>query len=103
MSQELDIFAAKTQARLTFLIVGGFLMLVFLLIVLSCLPIKPNEDLLKMLDRVVEADLLVVATATGFWLSRHRQQNGADAGINQDDDDKAGPPAPLPQPKEIVK
>jgi hypothetical protein len=91
---ELNFFAAKTQARLTYLVVVGFLAFMLLLMVLACLPVTLNPKLLDLLDRAAEAFLLIVSTSTGFWLSRHRSSNGSDAGVQEDPD--TDPPKVVP-------
>lgn len=79
MSQELDLFAAHTQSRITFTLIGGFLGLMFALLAVACLPFHVDDKLLAILDRIVTAMLPIVGGAVGFWTARHRQQNGADS------------------------
>lgn len=92
---ELNFFAAKTQARLTYIIVVGFLIFMLMLMVLACVPVTLNPKLLDLLDRAAEAFLLIVATASGFWLSRHRSSNGSDAGIQDDPEPTSTSASPL--------
>lgn len=67
-----DLFAAQTQARITYSLLGGFLGLMFALLVVACLPFSINDKLLAVLDRIVTAMLPIVGGAVGFWTARHR-------------------------------
>lgn len=80
MANDLDMFAAHTQSRITYALIGGFLGLMFALLCVACLPLKVDDKLLAILDRIVTAMLPIVGGAVGFWTARHRAQNGADDG-----------------------
>jgi len=69
---ELDVFSARTQARITYSLLGGFLGLMFALLVVACLPVSVNDKLLSVLDRIVTALLPIVGGAVGFWTARQR-------------------------------
>jgi len=96
MSQELDMYAARTQSRITFSLIGGFLGLMFALLIVACLPFTVDDKLLAILDRIVTAMLPIVGGAVGFWTARHRAQNGADV----DTDRNSSDPLVSPQPPE---
>ncbi len=78
MSQELDLFAARTQARITYTLLGIFGGLMFSLLFVACMPVHVDDKLLAILDRIVTAMLPIVGGAVGFWVARHRAQNGAE-------------------------
>ena len=69
---ESEQFAARTQARITYALLGGFLGLMFALLVVACLPVQVNDKLLSVLDRIVTAMLPIVGGTIGFWTARHR-------------------------------
>jgi len=83
---DLDLFAAKTQSKITYSLIGGFLGLMFALLIVACLPFNINDKLLSILDRIVTAMLPIVGGAVGFWTARHRVPNGTDT------DDDTTPP-----------
>jgi hypothetical protein len=80
-NDNLNAFAAHTQARITFTLIGGFLGLMFALLIIACLPLKADDKLLAILDRIITALLPIVGTAVGFWMARQRHQ-----GVPEDSD-----------------
>lgn len=78
MSADLDMFAARTQARITYTLLGMFGGLMFSLLIVACLPVHADDKLTAILDRIVTAMLPIVGGAVGFWVARHRSQNGAE-------------------------
>jgi hypothetical protein len=80
---ELQRFIAATQARITYSLLGGFIGLMFALLVLSVLPVHVDDKLLSIMDRIITALLPIVGGTVGFWTARHRPTN----------DDKDQPPA----------
>ena len=72
---QLEQFIAQIQAKITFRLIGGFLGLMFALLILSILPVHVDEKLLSILDRIVTALLPIVGSAVGFWVARHRPTN----------------------------
>ena len=87
----LDIFTARTQARVTYSLLSGFIALMLLLLVLACLPLHVDEKLLSILDRIVTAMLPIVGGAIQFWTARHRAEGG-DSGPPV----ASTPPDPIP-------
>jgi hypothetical protein len=69
---DLDLYTARTQSRITFALIGGFLGLMFALLAIACMPVHVDEKLLAILDRIVTAMLPIVGSAVGFWVARHR-------------------------------
>lgn len=79
MNDDLKMFAAKTQSRITawLLIIFGGLM--FALLIISTIPVHVDEKLLAILDRIITAMLPIVGTAVGFWMARQRDHGAPDA------------------------
>src|ERR1700722_16709812 len=70
---DLKMFAAKIQARITQQLIGAFVGLMFSLLVVAILPVKADDKILQILDRIVTAMLPIVGGAVGFWMARERQ------------------------------
>ena len=72
-SQNLDMYIAHTQARITYALVGAFAGLMFALLLVAIYAMKVDDKILSILDRIVTAMLPIVGGAIGFWTARQRQ------------------------------
>lgn len=70
--QSLDMYIAHTQARVTYMLLGAFVGLMFALLLVAIVALKVDEKILAILDRIVTAMLPIVGAAIGFWVARQR-------------------------------
>lgn len=72
---DMHMFAAKTQARITMILIIGlfFLVLIFLAAAFASGCTAAQQDkLITIAGTVVTQILPIAALAAGFWLARHR-------------------------------
>lgn len=70
--QSLDVYIAHTQARVTYMLLGAFVGLMFALLLVAIVALKVDDKILAILDRIVTAMLPIVGAAIGFWVARQR-------------------------------
>jgi uncharacterized protein YacL len=66
------MYIAHTQARVTYMLLGAFVGLMFALLLVAIVALKVDEKILAILDRIVTAMLPIVGAAIGFWVARQR-------------------------------
>jgi len=90
---ELDLFLARTQARLAFFLIIILVLLCAGVVAILVLPsVKPNQEIIGLIVQVVTGVLALAGTAVGFFFARHRPPSSLDA-------DSPGPvKGPLSQP-----
>ncbi len=84
-NDDLQLFIARTQAYLTFVLFGGFLFLIFALLWLADVTIKNStidSQILTIVDRIINSMEIILAGAGGFWFGRYRPGQEKDGQIS---------------------
>jgi flagellar basal body-associated protein FliL len=96
---EMDLFIAKTQRQLAFLLIWILVLLVLIVCVVLLIPtLHINSEITGLLIQVVTGVLALAGTAVGYFFARHRPPTAAD-GDNTPPNGAAGPSAPLVIPE----
>ena|SRR5450631_3346109 len=69
---DLDLFLARTQARLAFFLIVTLVILVFGVMAILLLPLSVNPAVSNLLVQVVTGILALAGTACGFFFARTR-------------------------------
>jgi hypothetical protein len=76
---DLDVFLAKTQARLVFFLVSVLVILVLAVVAILLLPLQVNPTVSNLLVQVVTGVLALAGTGCGFFFARTRPGGIPDA------------------------
>lgn len=76
---DLDLFLAKTQAKLAFFLIIILVILVFGVMAILLLPVQVNQAVSNLLVQVVTGILALAGTACGFFYARMRPGGIPDA------------------------
>lgn len=76
---ELDLFLARTQARLAFFLIVTLIILVFGVMAILLLPLTVNQAVTNLLVQVITGILALTGTAAGFFYARMRPGGIPDA------------------------
>lgn len=98
-SQALEMYVAHTQARITYMLIGAFVGLMFALLAVAIVALKVDDKILSILDRIVTAMLPIVGGAIGFWVARQRQTGVPDPTTTTTQTTTTTTPAPMIVPE----
>jgi len=71
-----EVFAARTQRHITYLLVYALLFLIFALMVGAFLPFQVNDKILSLANPLITGIYGLASGAVGFWIAKQRYQTG---------------------------
>lgn len=76
---DLDLFMARTQARLAYILIAALMVLALVVIFTLIWPnVHVNSEIVSLLVQVVTGVLALAGTATAYFFARHRPPTTAD-------------------------